>query len=129
MKTKFINIVYIINAVSYVITLILFATIVWGFFAEMALGGIQVLSSLLVLIYWNQYSKQQQKKLILYWVMVVVYFALWLVNWDFLPEGLILIVGVAGIPMAIGLYFTFLLSNLKIHKREDLIEQLGYDGA
>ena len=129
MKTKFINIIYIINAIAFVSTILLFATIIWGFLAEIVLGGVQVLSWLLLsTIFWNQYSKREKKKLITYGVMVLIYFSLWLVNWDFLQSGLVLIVGIGFIPMGIALYFTVLLSELRASEEVDLTEEIGYKG-
>ena len=92
MKTKFIKIIYGINKISFVITALLFITIIYGFFAEMYLGVIQVLSSLLLLIYWNDYSKKEKERLLLYYKLVIGYFLLWLINWDFLPSELAILV-------------------------------------
>lgn len=127
MKAKFLNVVYIINKIWYAITVILFVTVIFGFLAEMVLGGIQVLSSLLMLIYWNQYSKKQQQRLYKYWLVVGVYFLLWLGNWEVMPFELIAVVGVGVIPMGIGFYFMMLLRDLKQPTQTELIEELGYE--
>ena len=129
MRAKFINIVYIINMIFYILTVILFATIIFGFFAEIFLGAVQVVSSLILLIFWNQYSKKEKKKLGIYWGVVAVYFLLWLVNWNFLPRDLVFIAGVGVIPMGIGFYFLMLLRELKVPKQVDLIQKLGYESV
>jgi hypothetical protein len=129
MRTKFINVVYIINKVCYIITLLLFTTVIFGFFAEIILGGIQLISALLLFIFWDQYSKKQREKVGIYWGIVTVYFLLWMGNWEVLPFALVFIVGVGLIPMGIGWYFITLLRELKQPKEVDLIDELGYDGV
>lgn len=129
MKAKFLNTLYVINKVWYIITVILFATVIFGFLAEMVLGGLQVLSSLLVLIYWNKYSKKEQERLYKYWAAVGIYFLLWLGNWEAMPYELIMVAGIGVIPMGIGFYFMMLLRDLKQLKQVELIEQLGYESV
>ena len=114
MKTsKFIHIIYIINKIWFAITLCLFTTIILGFIAEIVLGYVQVLSSLLIIIKWKTFTKSVQYKLKVYWMITGLYLVLWLFDWNFLNDTFLYTIGVGIIPMCIALHFLNILRIIK----------------
>lgn len=124
-NNKGIKIMYSINHVVFFLTLGLFITIYFGFLAELFLGGVQVLSSLLLIFYWNRFSKKVKEKMINYWVVTAVYLLLWLFDWNFMNELVIMIVGVGIIPMGIAAYFLKILGTIKRESQPSQIEEIG----
>lgn len=110
---QFINILYKINFTLFIVTLCLMVTIYFGFLFEILFGTIQVLTSLLLLIVWKKISENFKKKIFLYWLFVLVYFSFWLLNWDFLNDWILYIVGIGIIPLSIAWYFIKVLELLK----------------
>ena len=126
MKTsKFINIVYRINQVWFVITLGLFITVFLGFLAEIVLGFIQVISSLLIIIQWKDLSKSTRNKLGIYWMVTAGYMLMWLFDWNSIDNTLLFVVGIGIIPMGIALYFLSILRIIRKGSPAPLIEQIG----
>ena len=58
---KFIKmkIIYYINKIILLLTAILYITIFYGLYAQIVLGFIQVLSSLILLFFWKRINKKQ----------------------------------------------------------------------
>ncbi|QTD37421.1 hypothetical protein JL193_15215 [Polaribacter batillariae] len=110
---KLINVIYSLNVGWYFVTLFLFITIYFGLLAEIVLGFIQVLSSFLILFYCRSLSAEQKKRIYFYWSIIVLYFSLWLFNWDFLNEWILFMVCIGLIPMVIGCFFIRILKSIK----------------
>ncbi|QMU63681.1 MAG: hypothetical protein GKR88_04870 [Flavobacteriaceae bacterium] len=48
-----------------------------------------------------------------YWMMVLVYFSLWLIDWNFLNEIFLIVVGIVVVPMTIAGYLIYIISSIK----------------
>ena len=126
MKTsKFINIIHIINKIWFAITLCLFTTIILGFIAEIVLGYVQVLSSLLIIIKWKTFTKSVQYKLKVYWMITGLYLVLWLFDWNFLNDTFLYTIGVGIIPMCY-VYSTVLFKHPQNHQKRSSISIDAY---
>ncbi|WP_146106976.1 hypothetical protein [Polaribacter porphyrae] len=110
---------YTINLVVFVITISLMITIYLGFLIEILLGFIQVLSSFCLLFVWKRIGKENQRKIFIYWKMVIVYFILWfLFDWKFLNDWIIYLVGIGLIPLCIAWYFISILKSINKGKND-----------
>jgi hypothetical protein len=89
---------------------VLYLTIFFGLYAQIVLGGIQILTALSIFFIWNRLKKEHKKQILFYWLLVILYGIGWLretnLN-DFWWLGFILI------PMSIATYFVWLLNNIK----------------
>lgn len=115
-KVNYINIILRVNQISYGATGILFITFFFGLMAELYLGALQIISSLLILFFWKHLSNGLKKGTYYYWIAVIVYlvgfylvFELKLFS-DFVGMG---IIGLVIIPMLIGLYLLLHLNSIK----------------
>lgn len=125
-NNKLIKVLYTINYVWFFITIALFITIYFGLLAEILLGAIQVISSLLVLFYWKELQEKQKDKLRYYWIITGIYLTLWLFDWGFLNDWFLFIVGIGLIPMGIATYFLMILKSIrKEEKTSGLIQKIG----
>ena len=125
-NNKTLNAIRVINKGVFFLTLGLFITIYLGFLLEILLGIVQVLSSLVLIFFWKQFSKNVKEKLINYWVVTGVYLLLWFIDWKFLNDWIICIVGVGLIPMGIAIYFLNLLNVIREESHQTtLIEEIG----
>ncbi|MFY0603208.1 MAG: hypothetical protein JXQ93_04615 [Flavobacteriaceae bacterium] len=124
-NSRGIKIIQGVNKVVFFLTLGLFITIYLGFLAEIVLGIVQVLTSLLLIIFWKHFSKNVKEKLITYWVVTGMYLSLWLFDWSSVNESLIIIFGIGIVPMGIALYFLSILSEIRKESRLNLIEKIG----
>lgn len=125
-NNKTLNAIRVINKGVFFLTLGLFITIYLGFLLEILLGIVQVLSSLVLIFFWKQFSKNVKEKLINYWVVTGVYLLLWFIDWKFLNDWIIYIVGVGLIPMGIAIYFLNLLNVIREESHQTtLIEEIG----
>ena len=123
---KTIKVLHQINKGVFFLTLGLFITIYLGFLTEILLGTVQVLTSLILIFYWKQFSPNVREKLIMYWCLTGVYLLLWFIDWKFLNDWIIYIVGVGLIPMGIAVYFLNLLSVIRKESQQStLIEEIG----
>ena len=107
------KIIYYINKFALTITLVLYLTVFYGLFAQIALGAIQLLSALILFIYWKKFDSSTKKRIKYYWVAVIIYGLLWLLDWTFVNELLVLIIGVILFPMLIASYFINTLNYIK----------------
>jgi len=115
-RVNTINIILRVNQVSYVITWLLFITFWYGFIAEFFLGIIQIISSLLLILYWKHLSNELKRETFLYWILIALYFiGFYLVlEFNLFPESIAaIVVGVVFVPMLIGLYLLLHLSSTK----------------
>lgn len=101
---------YQFNKICLIITLVLYLTIIFGLYAQIVLGGIQILSALSLLFLWHRFNKSDKKKLLIYWLLVSIYGVGWLLKVDFNNFWWLSIII---IPMSIATYFVFILKNLK----------------
>ena len=99
------HIIRIINKGLFYLTLGLFITIYLGFLTEILLGFVQVLSSILLIFFWKGFSN--------YWLFTGAYFLLWLMNWEFMSEWALYIIGIGILPMTIAVYFLNILNTIK----------------
>ncbi len=115
-KVNYINIILRVNQISYIITSLLFIIFVLGLIAEMYLGILQIISSLLILLFWKHLSRKLKNRTYYYWIAVLVYIAgFYLVAKlnlfsDFDAIGIVMLVF---IPMSIGMYLLLHLSSIK----------------
>ena len=122
---QIIKVVHQINKGVFFLTLGLFITIYLGFLTEILLGAVQVLTSLILIIYWKQFSKNVREKLIFYWCVTGIYLSLWFLDWKFLDDWVTYIVGIGLIPMGIAVYFLNILSMIRKESEPNLIEEIG----
>lgn len=112
---KYINIPVYLNRVILGITGILYLTIILGLYAQIVLGGFQLLSGLILLICWRKLAREDRKTLLIYWSLVLLYGFFWSIGaFDKLKNFGVLIY--IFIPLGIAAYFTFFLESLKIRK-------------
>lgn len=107
--------IYIINKISFIITLVLYLTIVFGLYAQIVLGAIQVLSSLFLIIFWKKISKKSKEKIFIYWILVSIYGVCWFSDWANFDETFTIIFGVMIVPMSIATYFFYILKETKTY--------------
>lgn len=108
---------YVFNKAALITTIILYLTIIFGLYAQIVLGGIQILSALGVSVLWNQLGNQYKKQLLIYWLLVISYAIGWLSRIELGGIGWVL--GIIIIPMSIAIYFVWLLYNIKNNKYEN----------
>lgn len=109
------KLIYQINKVVLIITYLLYLTIFFGLYAQMALGAIQIIYALLLFFYWKKLSNKTKNQLYIYWAIVIVYGLCWLLDWKDFNDTFYLIFGMMVVPMAIATYFVYLL---KVSKNE-----------
>lgn len=105
---------YYLNLIVYVLTLVLYLTILGGLYAQIALGAIQLLTGLIIFFFWKSYTPKIKKQLTYYWAIVAVYGSCWLVDWDDFGGDLFFIIAIILIPITIASYFMYVLNT--IHK-------------
>ncbi|WP_282044202.1 hypothetical protein [Winogradskyella flava] len=105
------KVLYQFNKIVLIITLILYVTIFLGLYAQIVLGGIQILSAIGITFLWNRFENKYKKQLLIYWLVTLSYGIGWLLEIDLNDSWWILAIII--IPMSIAIYFVWLLSNLK----------------
>ena len=118
------KIIHTINKGVFFLTLVLFITIYIGFLMELLLGATQLLSSLILIFYWKQFSIKVKQKLALYWISTLIYGSMWFLDWKFLDDWMIYIVGIGVIPLGIATYFLTILSAVKKESKIGLTENV-----
>ncbi|SEM00294.1 hypothetical protein SAMN04487910_3873 [Aquimarina amphilecti] len=66
-----------INKWSFIITLVLYITIIGGLLAQIALGAIQIVLGIIILFHWKKLNIKTKRHLLLYWFIVLMYGLLW----------------------------------------------------
>lgn len=117
---KYINIPIYLNRFIFGITLVLYVTIFYGLYAQIILGGFQLITAFTLLFFWMKLTKKQRERLLKYWVFVVVYGLLWVTEFfNSLKGDFIWIVIYILIPLSIAGYLTYILESLKTRKHEN----------
>ncbi len=105
--------IYLINQLIFIITLILYLTIVLGLYAQIILGIFQVLSSLLLIFHWKTFSYKTKKLLQTYWLIIIIYGFMWLFDWKIYNSPYVVIIGIMILPMMIAGYFLYIIHTIK----------------
>ena len=114
---KYINIPIYLNRYILGITGILYLTIFYGLYAQIILGGFQLITAFTLLFFWVKLTKKQRERLLKYWVFVAVYGLLWVTAFlDGLKGDLGWVIAYILIPLSIASYLTFILESLKTRK-------------
>ena len=104
---------YLINKASLIITLVLYLTLYLGLYAQIVLGALQVISALIIFLFWKKFSKKTKKQLYIYWSIVIIYGLFWLIEWHITNNAFFIIIGIIVIPMFIAIYFVVILKSIK----------------
>ncbi|WP_027392609.1 hypothetical protein [Aquimarina latercula] len=112
-----------INKWSFIITLILYTTIIGGLLAQMALGVIQVVLGVIILFHWKKLNIKIKRHLLIYWFIVLTYGLLWTTDifntWrtnSMVMDPYILFICI--IPMLIASYSVYITYKSKININE-----------
>lgn len=110
---KIINILVYLNRFFIGSTIILYVTIFLGLLAQIALGGLQVLSAIFLIFIFKKLKVQRKKELIIYWCFVIFYALLWNVeitnptnDWY---ETLFYVL----IPLSLAIYFSYIIESIR----------------
>ncbi len=110
------KLIYIINKVILILTLLLYLTLFLGLYAQIVLGVTQVLSSLILIFYWKRMANKQKHRLYGYWVLIGIYGLIAIPFWDYFENNTLrLVLTIILIPMGIAIYFFSILNQLKQH--------------
>lgn len=115
MRKTILTIAYL-NRFIGVMTIMLYATFILGFCAQIVLGAFQIISFLILLLFLKHFSKSEKRMLLVYFLVTAFFFLGWyLISEVFksdlnnhLEMGLMIL-----IPMSIAVYFTYILEKLK----------------
>ncbi|MDT7832246.1 hypothetical protein RQM59_07630 [Flavobacteriaceae bacterium S356] len=112
---KYINIPIYLNRFIFGITALLYLTIVYGLYAQIVLGGFQLITAFILLFLLPKLTNKQKNNLLKYWLIVVAYGLLWFTG--LFSASIEFWIGFIIIPLSIAIYFTVILESLKIQKR------------
>src|SRR5687767_956089 len=100
---------------SYLVTLLLYATIILGMLAQVALGAIHLLSAIYVYTRYRALEKGHRISLNIYSFLVVIYFVglSTLDNWSSRTDDTIRMTYLFVIPMLIGAYYVALVYQFR----------------
>ena len=122
---KTIKIIHNINKWSFILSLVLYLTVLGGLLAQIALGFIQVILALIILSYWKTYNKHTKNLILIYWALVISYGLGYLAFYSLFQETnfsdyaiFIFIFSVMIIPMSIAGYFVYITYKIKKHHNE-----------
>ncbi|WP_299127261.1 hypothetical protein [uncultured Winogradskyella sp.] len=104
---------YQFNKISLIITGVLYLTIVLGLYAQVVLGGIQIISAIGLAFFWNKFNSKHKRQFALYWILVLTYGFGWYLKIDLNDLWWF---GIILIPMSIAIYFVWFLNNIKTLK-------------
>lgn len=109
---KYLNILIWINRIVLTITIILYATLILGLYAQIVLGFTQVLSAVILLFFVKQFSLKNQNRITIYWGITLFYGLLYLADlFDKLDS--LWVVMLILIPLSIAGYFTYIIESLR----------------
>ena len=66
---------------------LLYITIFLGLYSQIVLGALQLISALILFLYWNKFSNKTKKQLTVYWCLSILYGLGWLIEWDIINDG------------------------------------------
>ncbi|MDT0558419.1 hypothetical protein RM697_07165 [Ichthyenterobacterium sp. W332] len=104
--------IYYTNKFVIITTAILYLTLYLGLYAQIVLGFVQIISSLLLLFHWKLFSKKSKSRLYCYYTITITYGLCWLFDWPLFNSMLFGIIAIIIIPMSIATYFFITLSNI-----------------
>lgn len=104
------KILYNINKIVLIITIVLYLTIIFGLYAQIVLGVIQILTAISLLFLLNSLKKEQKLQLLIYWLLVILYGIRWYIKIDLKDFWWL---GIIVIPMCIAGYFLYILRHIK----------------
>jgi len=110
------KIIYYINKIILLLTAILYITIFYGLYAQIVLGFIQVLSSLILLFFWKRINKKQKVKIYIYWILITIYGLCWLAQIGNHFNTFMWVLGLIIIPLSLSIYFFTILNQIKNNK-------------
>jgi len=101
-----------INKWSFIVTLLLYITVIGGLLAQIALGSIQIIISIILLLQLKKLNHESRKHISIYWVLVVMYGLTWFL---FQPpfNDFFLFTYYIFIPMSIAAYFVYITYRIK----------------
>ncbi|MEX0313050.1 MAG: hypothetical protein AB3N18_02655 [Allomuricauda sp.] len=105
--------IHYINSFIYVITLVLYLTIIYGLLSQIALGFLQVVFSLILLIDKKKFRPPGINHLRLYHIIILIYGAIAIISLLVEPniEESIYILLYVILPMLIATYFVWITYN------------------
>ena len=105
-----------INNALLIITIILDFTIIFGLYAQILLGFIQLCIALYISFHFKILEKKLKYQIINYWIYVFIYFSfftyLFLEEKSIMDNYIILITTIMILPMTIATYFTIILNKM-----------------
>lgn len=107
------KIIYYLNKFTFYTTLLLYLTIFLGLYSQIVLGGLQIISAMTLFLFWKKFSHKTKEQLTVYWCLSILYGLGWLIEWDTINDGFLIIMGIILIPMAIATYFFYILNSIK----------------
>ncbi len=113
-----INIIFKANRILMSINVILLISIYgmfYGMYLEVILGLFQVITSLVLLSFWDSYENKTKCRLRIYYSLVIIYFLLlFSTNWSGKADEFYrIIIGIILIPMSLAIYYTFIIERIK----------------
>ena len=100
-----------INIVSFILTLLLYLTVIGGLLAQIALGFIQVILAIAVLLLWESFNSDSKKLISIYWISVVSYGLISLRIGNQFKDLWIAFYII--VPMSIAAYFVYVTYSIK----------------
>lgn len=113
-----IRIIFKTNRILMCINIILLISIYglfYGMYLEVILGFFQVITSVILLFFWNSYENKTKMRLKIYYSLVITYFLLlFFTDWSGKADEFYrIIIGIILIPMSLAIYFTFIIERIK----------------
>ncbi|ARV09233.1 hypothetical protein BTO05_06095 [Winogradskyella sp. PC-19] len=107
------KIIYYLNKFTFYTTLLLYITLFLGLYSQIVLGVLQVISALILFLYWKKFNQKIKEQLYLYWLIAIIYGVCWLFDWKGFNDSFIMIFGIIILPMSIATYFFYILNKIK----------------
>ncbi|SEE34242.1 hypothetical protein SAMN04487765_2204 [Tenacibaculum sp. MAR_2010_89] len=114
---KYINILKKLNRVLIVTTIVMYLTIYLGLLVQVILGAYQLLIAFVLLFFIKNFSKKSKNKLMIYWLVVLLYGMVWIIDMDVNLGGYLGVILYIILPMIIALYFSYFLESLRIKNK------------